>query len=179
MLTKTKEQSEQNLITRQDLVEIYEKYNPKLFRYGHRLLGDSQLAEDCVSETFSRFLKTIQNGVGSKDNLNAYLYRIAHNWIMDYYRHHVPEDTDFEVAQLQSKTGNPESAVSQKTEQQKVRQALLKLPEDQLQVVMLRFYEDLSHEEIASTLGKTIQASRALQYRAMNGLRGILLKGSV
>lgn len=179
MQTKKKDQSKQKEVTRQDLVDIYEKYNPNIYRYAFRLLGDAQLAEDCSSETFSRFLKTIQKGVGPKEHLKAYLYRIAHNWIMDYYRHRVPEDTDVEINQLKSNSGNPEKMVSQKVEQQKVREALLQLPEDQLQVIMLRFYEDLSHEDTATTLGKSVEASRALQYRAVKSLKGVLLKGSV
>jgi RNA polymerase sigma-70 factor (ECF subfamily) len=179
MQTKKKDQSRQKEITRQDLVEIYEKYNPRIYKYALRLLGDAQLAEDCASETFSRFLKTLQKGVGPRDNMKAYLYRIAHNWIMDYYRHRVPEDPNIEIGELKSNSGNPEKAVHRKAEQQKVRQALLKLPEDQLQVIMLRFYDDLSHEETASALGKSVEASRALQYRAVKSLKGVLLKGSV
>jgi RNA polymerase sigma-70 factor (ECF subfamily) len=169
------EEVNQRQLTKSDLVEIYQEFSPRLFAYAYRLLGDSQLAEDCVSETFSRFLKVIQRGVGPNDNLKAYLYRISHNWIMDHYRNRVPEQENLEIGDLQSSSGNPEAMVSQELERQKVREALLNLPENQRQVIMLRFYEDWSHSETASALGKSEEATRALQYRALDGLRKKLI----
>jgi RNA polymerase sigma-70 factor (ECF subfamily) len=74
----------------QTLAEIYDQYSPKLYRYAIRLLGDDTQAEDCVAETFSRFLNALQQGGGPKEHLQAYLYRIAHNWITDQYRRQSP-----------------------------------------------------------------------------------------
>src|SRR5574338_47947 len=72
--------------------EIYDSYSPGVFRYAVRLLGDVDLAEECVAETFSRFLKVLHNGGGPKDYLQAYLYQVAHHWITDYYRRRtIPE----------------------------------------------------------------------------------------
>src|SRR5512146_3289115 len=72
------------------LAIIYDVYSPGLYGYAMRLLGDDCLAEDCVSETFSRFLKALRAGKGPQDHLQAYLYRIAHNWITDRYRREPP-----------------------------------------------------------------------------------------
>lgn len=166
---------DQEILSKQDLIEIYEEYSPRLFRYAFRLLEDSHTAEDCVSETFSRFLQGIQRGVRPKDNLKGYLYRIAHNWIMDYFRHRVPADSPIDLADLVSSHPNPEAAFSSQTEKQKVREALLNLPESQQQIIMLRFFEEWSHEETAAALGKSVEATRALQYRALNSLRTMLI----
>ncbi|MBW6466104.1 MAG: sigma-70 family RNA polymerase sigma factor [Brevefilum sp.] len=166
---------DQKVLTKKDLVNIYEAFSPRLFAYAFRLLGDSQLAEDCVSETFSRFLKVIQRGAAPSENLKAYLYRIAHNWIMDYYRKWHPEQGDDALEQLHSGSDNVEGKINQADEQQKVRRALLNLPENQRQVIMLRFYEEWSHAETASALGKSEEATRALQYRALEGLRRQLI----
>ena len=68
------------------LAEIYDTYSTSLYGYALRLLGDPALAEDCVAETFSRFLKALHAGKGPQKQLKAYLYRIAHNWIADVYR---------------------------------------------------------------------------------------------
>jgi len=165
----------QSDFTKKELVEIYEAYSPRLFAYAFRLLGDSNLAEDCVSETFSRLLQVIKNGGGPTDNLKAYLYRISHNWIVDYYRNRVPKQEYVKVEHLQNRKGNPEAQVSRQLEQEKVRNVLLGLPEDQRQVIMLRFYEDWSHAETAAALGRSEEASRALQYRALENLRRMLL----
>ena len=74
----------------QALAEIYDSYSTGLFGYALRLLGDTNLAEECVAEAFTRFLNALHSGKGPKDHLKAYLYRIAHNWITDYYRRHPP-----------------------------------------------------------------------------------------
>ena len=68
------------------LTEIYDTYSPGLYRYAMRLLGDATVAEDCVAETFTRFLDALQKRRGPRDHLQAYLYRIAHNWVVDSYR---------------------------------------------------------------------------------------------
>jgi RNA polymerase sigma-70 factor (ECF subfamily) len=70
---------------RQALAQIYDLYSPGLYRYAMRLLGDQSLAEDCVSETFSRFLQALRGRKGPQNYLQAYLFRMAHNWIADQY----------------------------------------------------------------------------------------------
>jgi RNA polymerase sigma-70 factor, ECF subfamily len=74
----------------QALAEVYDQYSPEFFAYSARLLGCSEDAEECVAETFSRFLRALKNGGGPRDHLRAYLYRIAHNWITDRYRQQPP-----------------------------------------------------------------------------------------
>lgn len=165
----------QRNITRKDLAEIYEELSPRLFNYAVRLLGDAQKAEDCVSCTFSRFLKVTNDGIGPKDNLIAYLFKIAHNWIMDYYRRGKNEICDDEIYMYPGSKDTPESKLSHQAEQQKVRKALLKLPEDQLRVIMLRFYDDLSHEDTAEIMDRSKEATRALQYRALKRLHRELI----
>ena len=163
-------------LTKQDLIEIYDQLNAPLYRYAVRLLGDSQLAEDCVAETFSRFLKIVQKGFAPKDNLKAYMYRIAHNWITDHYRTRT-SDVELKETQMDNRKNNPATLVQEDMERQQVRNALLALPPEQLQVIMLRFYEDWGHQDTAKALGKSIEATRALQHRALNSLRSQLIAG--
>lgn len=161
--------------SREELIRIYEDNNDGLYRYAVRLLNNEDLAEDCVAETFSRFLQIVRRGGGPKENIRAYLYRMAHNWITDHYRRqpvfpipfgdHIPEQDSPETA----------AEVFQALERERVRAALLRLPADQQQVIHLRFLEDWSHAEIAGLLGKTIEATRSLQYRALANLRQLLI----
>jgi DNA-directed RNA polymerase specialized sigma24 family protein len=51
------------------LAEIYDTYRPGLYRYAMRLLGDASLAEDCVAETFARFLKALHTRQGPREHL--------------------------------------------------------------------------------------------------------------
>jgi RNA polymerase sigma-70 factor (ECF subfamily) len=70
--------------------------------------------------------------------------------------------------------GNPSFLVAQKSDRQWVRAALLRLSPEQRQVIELRFMEDWSHQEVADALGKSVESTRALQYRALESLRQIL-----
>jgi RNA polymerase sigma-70 factor, ECF subfamily len=160
---------------KEDLVNLYENLSPRLYRYAMRLLGDQDHAEECVSETFSRLLKAIKNGGGPKDNIQAYLYRVAHNWITDYYRKRPPEEVIEERLPADPAQG-PAAVAARGLETARVRSALLRLPDDQRMVIMLRFYEEWSHEDTAAALGKTTEATRALQHRAVVGLRKMLVE---
>ena len=157
------------------LAAVYDRYSPAIYAYAMRLLGDISVAEDCVSETFSRLLKALKHGQGPVDYLKAYLYRVAHNWITDSYRRQAPTvDLDAELHADPSES--PVQATAAKLEQERVRMALKNLPAEQRLVIALRFLEDRSHEEVAAILGRTVEATRALQHRAMTALRRMLIE---
>jgi RNA polymerase sigma-70 factor (ECF subfamily) len=159
---------------KQALVGIYEKHSPGIYRYAYRLLGERELSEECVSETFSRFLLAIRNGRGPNENVQGFLYRIAHNWITDHYRRRPPVSAlDEELHEAPE--GNPAETIAKQLENERVRAALLLLPEDQRKVIMMRVLDEWSHEEVAEALGKTVEATRALQYRALQALRRLLI----
>jgi len=160
-------------VDKQALAEIYERYSPDIFRYAYRLLDDNVLAEDCVADTFHHFLIAVRGGT-SFENLRAYLYRVAHNWITDHYRRHPPPAISLEDDMHSDPDGNPSHLVAQKLDRQRMRAALFQLSPEQRQVIELRYLENLSHYEVAAVLGKTVEATRALQYRALEALRQIL-----
>jgi len=153
------------------LVDLYEELSPGLFRYAYRLLGSQELAEECVSETFSRFLRALQTGRGPSENVQAYLYRMAHNWITDQYRRKPQLSLDGDLEQQVDEHSNPSHLIADRLERERVRKAIMQLPFEQQRVIELRFLEELSHEEVAAILGKSVEATRALQYRALNALR--------
>lgn len=153
------------------LIHMYETLSPEIYRYAMRLLGSQDAAEDCVSETFSRFLYGLKNGNRPDHNQRAYLYRIAHNWVVDYYRSAAPASEPLEPDYLPDASLNPSYLFAQAQEIEGVRAALRSLTPEQQIVIQLRFLEDYSHEEVAAVLGKTAEATRALQYRALAALR--------
>jgi len=158
------------------LAEIYDCFSPGIYRYAMRLLGDSDQAEECVSETFSRFLIALKNGGGPKDYLQAYLYRIAHNWITDFYRRQPPPELPLDLEFHQDPAGEPHQVVADDLEYQQVRTALALLTPDQRQVILLKYLEDWQNDEIAQALNKPVGAIKALQHRAIASLRRIFLK---
>ena len=154
---------------------IYDGYSPLLYRYAMRLLGDPDVAEECVAETFSRFLQALRGGGGPKQHLKAYLFRVAHNWITDYYRRHQPvESLDTWPQPLADEDPSPEEVADVRWQQERVRALLARLTPDQRQVIVLRFLEGWSLAEVAETLDKPVGAVKALQHRALAALRRLL-----
>ena len=155
----------------QALVEIYDLYSPALYRYAVRLLNNTDLAEECVAESFSRLLSALRKNGGPKTNLRAYLYRVAHNWITDQYRRQLPHETVEDIDQHADPASTTSQIVDQRFEREKVRQAILHLTPDQRQVITLKFLEGWSNAEIAKSINKPVGAVKSLQHRALQTLR--------
>jgi RNA polymerase sigma-70 factor, ECF subfamily len=158
---------------KQALAEVYDRFSPAIYAYAMRLLGNNDLAEECVAETFSRLLRALRNGGGPQEYLRAYLYRVAHNWITDHYRRNpplVPLDPELRAAEQ----SEPHVAAAEAIERQQVRAALALLTSDQRQVITLKYLENLDTAEIAAALDKPAGAVKALQHRALAALRRIL-----
>jgi RNA polymerase sigma-70 factor (ECF subfamily) len=153
------------------LAEIYDRYSPVLYAYAMRLLNDPALAEDCVAETFARFLKSLQKGQGPRDYLRAYLYRITHNWIVDLYRNNEQTSELHETLQYEEYT---EEEVAKRVGQKQVREAIHNLPPEQQKVITLKYLEDWSNEEVAQALHKTVGAVKTIQHRALVNLQKLL-----
>lgn len=158
----------------QALTEIYDLYSPGLYRYAMRLIGDEDLAEECVAETFNRFLATIKAGKGPEHHLQAYLYRVAHNWITDFYRRQPPLPLEPETAT--DKENDPSAAYAAKAERERVRNALRLLTPEQRQVVVLKYLENWRNQQIAEAINKPVGAVKALEHRALRSLGRILRK---
>jgi len=171
------------------LTEVFDTFSPAIYAYAMRLLGNEDLAHECVAETFSRMLAALQRGGGPDEHLRAYLYRVAHNWITDQYRRQ-PEilslDTQNEsdgdpyaanatrLTDCESAGCDPPLEMERHTQQMHVRQALSKLTPDQRQVVVLKYLEDLDQAEIARMMNKPVGAIKSLQRRALGALRRLL-----
>jgi len=158
----------------ESLGKIYDQFSPGIYRYAVRLLGDDDVAEDCVAETFSRFLRALQTGSGPQEYLKAYLYRIAHNWITDYYRRQSPITQTLDDSIKSDGELRIENQVEARMEKENIRLALRALTPDQRQVVVLFYIEDWNHADIAAAMQKPIGAVKALQHRAVQSLKKIL-----
>lgn len=156
------------------LAEIYDRYSAELYRYALRQLGVRDLAEECVGETFHRFLRALHRGSGPDRHLRAYLYRIAHNWVVDQVRAEqpLPLDEDMRAA----RQTEPVGALTERSRLEEARAALAQLTPDQRQVIVLRYVEGWSHKEIARALQKSAGATKALQHRALVALKRRLVE---
>jgi RNA polymerase sigma-70 factor (ECF subfamily) len=109
------------------------------------------------------FLQVLRKKRGPKDYLRAYLYRIAHNWVVDHYR------TQPVLSELDEKfPGAPlEEKTNQRLRTDRIRKILSHLTPDQQQVIALKFLEESSNDEVARTLKRPVGAIKSLQHRAL------------
>lgn len=156
------------------LAEIYDEYSVKIYNYIYHRTGDRPLAEDLTADVFLRALEAIQGDKGWTSSLQGWLYRIAHNLVVDHYR----RQSKREGPPLNERIAATEDRSVQIAERilssRKVRSALHHLTEEQQQVIVLKFAEDLSNREVAEILGKTEGAVKALQHRGLAALRRVL-----
>jgi RNA polymerase sigma-70 factor (ECF subfamily) len=155
------------------LSEVYDQFSPGLYRYAVRQLGHVDHAEECVADTFSRFIQALHQGGGPREHIQAYLYRIAQNWITDFYRRS-PLSTVELNTDLASNDESPSETVAANLEQEHVRKALTKLTIDQRQVIVLKFLEGWSNKDIAQALNKPVGAIKSLQHRGLARLKRTL-----
>jgi RNA polymerase sigma-70 factor (ECF subfamily) len=153
------------------LETIYDRYSEPLYRYGMRLLGDDDLAKECVAETFARFLNALHGGKGPREHLQAYLYRIAHNWVTDVYRRQPPPPLELDERHPAGGEFSPEKQAQDRFESEWMRAALYRLPPEQRQVIVLKYVEGWENAEIARALQKAEGNVRVLQHRALAALR--------
>jgi RNA polymerase sigma-70 factor, ECF subfamily len=158
----------------QALEEIFDTFSEGVYRYAYRLLGDADLARECMAETFSRFLNALKRDSGPDTYLQAYLYRIAHNWITDYYRSKVPPTLPLDADIPAEVKDEPQQVVADEMASQQLRFALTLLTPDQRQVIVLKYLEDWENDSIAQTLHKPVGSVKALQHRGLEALRRIL-----
>ena len=153
--------------------QIYDMHYVQIYRYCYLRLGNRALSEDLASEVFLEALRGIRKYEYRGLPFRAWLFRIAHNLLADHARrnarqHTVPLD-DSHADRLETPDSTEGAAL-----REDVREALRQLPEAQKQVILLRFFQDLPHDEIAAIMGKRSGAVRALQHRALNGLHRLM-----
>jgi RNA polymerase sigma-70 factor (ECF subfamily) len=161
---------------------LYVHYMDAIYRYIFFRVGDELQAEDLTEETFVRAWEALPNYKHRKYPFSSWLYRIAHNLVIDHYRRKKPVPISNGLMRTYS---NPNESldhiVDRKHEIQLLVKAVGQLNELEREIVLLRFVEGLSHKEIASMVGKSQSSCRVTLHRALKTLRSILveLEGSV
>lgn len=155
---------------------LYEKYADRIFRYLYFRTGSEQEAEDLMAAVFLKAWEALPeiNQTGRKLNFKPWLFRIAHNSLIDYYRTNKNEISIEELGQINSSVKKTERIVEAEQEMDQIMRAIKNLDEKSQMVIIGRFDACLSHREIAVVLGIKENHVRVIQYRALDKLRKIL-----
>lgn len=145
---------------------LYERYFDQIFRFTIKRVGGHEIAEDLVSAIFLKVF--VARNKFSHGSFKAWIYRIANNAIIDFYRTNKSTVTfDSEIHTVQ----DPNPAVSEQLDAQSLRHllehVLSKLDTRSQLVLQLKFFSELSHEEIALTMKISTNHVGVLVYRAL------------
>lgn len=161
------------------LGQIFDAYYDRIYGYIYRRIGHSGLAEDLAGEVFLRLLEAIKTERGPRTNLLAWLYRVAHNLIVDNYRRQSKVTTQPLEDWVVSVPDNPMERVELELMQDQLRIAIGRLTQDQQQVIVLKFVEGLSNAQVGIILGKPEGAIKSLQHRALAAIRRQIEEGRI
>jgi RNA polymerase sigma-70 factor (ECF subfamily) len=149
---------------------IYNHFAERIYRFIYFRVGHKEVAEDVLSDTFVKGWQKI-NQINTPAALSAWLYQIAKNNIIDYYRIKKETVALEEVEQFLEDEVSAVDLTNLNFQQKKLLEMVNLLPDEQQQVIKYKFFEDLSNEEIAYVLGKTEGAIRVIQHRAILKLK--------
>jgi RNA polymerase sigma-70 factor (ECF subfamily) len=159
--------------------QLYDHYQPSVYRFLYYRVGSVALAEDLTSETFVRALRSISTFRWQGKDFGAWLMTIARNLATDNAKSGrsrlevVTEDMTLH----DSSTEGPENAVLAAVTHEAVLRALRELPDEQQECLVLRFLQSRSISETAALLGRSEGAVKQLQLRAVRNLAKRLPEG--
>jgi RNA polymerase sigma-70 factor, ECF subfamily len=160
---------------RQAFGDLYECHLDAIYRYIYYRVGDTHEAEDLTETVFVKAWEALDRYRAGEVPFAAWLYRIAHNQVVD--RHRTARPTA-ELPDQHPDPGlgaNPEAQAAQNEMSRVLAAALAQLDPLGQQVLTLRFINGLSHAETAQIVERPEGTVRVLQHRALAQLRGLLL----
>ena len=153
--------------------QIYDALVKPVYRYIYYRV-DKQIAEDLTEETFLKAWQNLSKYKAGKHPFSAWVFRIAHNLVCDYYRgNEVSSEIDENLAD-DNRHASPSQQLNLKLNEVKLKKAINKLPDNYQQVILLKYINEEDNAVIAEVIGKTEGAVRTLQFRALEKLRGLL-----
>lgn len=172
--------AEANLIARAQqydadaLSEIYESFYPRIYQYFYAQLSDAPLAEDFASDVMLQVVESIDRYHFRGTPLAAWVFRIARNRVVDHHRRRSRRPQIALEDSLPSQADGPYALVERSVEHASVRAAMGGLTEEQRQVIILKFVEELDNASVAEALGRSLGAVKSLQHRALVAMRKVL-----
>ncbi len=160
--------------------ELFLRYKLKIFNFSLRVCGNRSDSEDVVNEVFMQIFRRKYRMV--KDiKFSTWLFTITRNFCISRIRKRfwlvsfgfVKDDQEKEYDPMDNKP-NPADELEKKEEKEFIRKAILKLPLNQRQALVLRQYQELRYEEIATIMDCSLENIKILIYRARESLKKIL-----
>ena len=163
------------------LEKLIIRHKHKIFSFIYSKVLDRELTEDIFQETFIKVINTLKKGSYNEEGkFISWVMRIAHNLVIDHFRKksRIPKfnnNKEFDIFSIiKDNSADIETALIKKQTLKKVREIIEFLPDDQKQVLIYRYYNDLSFKEISEKTGVSINTSLGRMRYALINLRNII-----
>jgi RNA polymerase sigma-70 factor (ECF subfamily) len=153
--------------------DLYELYLDEIYRYIYYRVAEQAEAEDLTEMVFLKAWETLPESSEPMDDIRAWLYRVAHNLVIDRHRTRKPT-VPLEETLTQGEHATPEGTALNLDASRELALKIGQLKPMFQQVLLCRFVSDMSHAETARTMGLREGHVRVLQYRALKEIRRLL-----
>jgi len=154
---------------------LYEHYLDGIYRYIYYRVSDHDEAEDLTETVFLKAWEALPRFKRGKGTWRAWLYRVAHNIVVDRYRTHKANASLDEIHdQRDDDMPTPEHVAEAELEIERLSAALDRLSPRLREVILQRFVNGLSHAETAKVIGLRAGHVRVLQHRALKEMRHLM-----
>lgn len=149
---------------------LYDKYVRKIYRYIYYKTQHKETAEDLTSQTFMKALEKISGFSGERSSFSTWLYAIARNNVIDFYRTNKNNLDIDDVWDLSDKTDIARD-MDTRSKLQNVEKYLKELKSEHREIVILRVWEEMSYKEIAEITGKSEASCKMMFFRVIKDLK--------
>lgn len=158
----------------EQLSSLFDSCYPRLARYAYARLGNPTEAEDVAADVFVRAFESLDSYRERGLPMEAWLFRIARNLVVDRYRRSGRFERSTEDDAELPDSSDPAQLAEKSILLKDVKESMQHLTQDQRDVVTLRFFSGLSSRETAAVLGKSDGSVREMQRAALEKLRQLL-----
>jgi RNA polymerase sigma-70 factor (ECF subfamily) len=153
--------------------QLYEIYLPKIYQYTRYRVADKEAAEDLTSDIFNKALDGFKRFDPGKASFPTWIFSIARNTIIDYYRKHAKETKVRRDTKPENSLGSdsPEEKLSRSEEIARLRECISKLNENEQELISLKFSGGITNREIARVTGLSESNVGTILCRAIRKLR--------
>lgn len=168
------------------LETLIKRHQSRIFGFIYSKVGDRDLADDIFQDTFIKVIRTLKsNAYNEEGKFLPWVMRIAHNLIVDHFRHNkkMPMYRETEEFSIFSVMTDDSLTIENKLISDQVtkdlRQLVEELPADQKEVLMMRLYQDMSFKEISEATGVSINTALGRMRYAVINLRKVIDKHQI
>mgnify|MGYP000885224809 FL=1 len=156
--------------------ELYRRHVDRIYTYIYYRTGNAHDAEDLTARTFHQALTHLPGYADQGVPFVAWLYRIAHNLVANHHRSHNRwKFASLEDVELPGRPAdNPERAAESNERKQALWSAIRRQPEERQRLLIMKYADRLSNEEIGEAMGRTESAIKSLYFRTLKALKADL-----